>query len=104
MYKLSTYAFITCTVLQGNIDYLIIILEEQYHVHGQTWENEVQTGSIPRCPLRYHSLVCFKNNLFIVGIGPIIKKELGFIFPSDRSVCTYVDSWVQNILYKDVKI
>ena len=28
--------------------------------------------------------------LFIVGIGPILSKELGFIYWSDRSDCTYI--------------
>ena len=42
------------------------------------------------CPLRSHSLVCIKNQLFIVGIGPILNKELEFIFRSDRSDCTLV--------------
>ena len=32
--------------------------------------------SIPRCHLRYHSLVCIENPLFIVGIVPILNKEL----------------------------
>ena len=49
------------------------------------------TWSIPRCPLRSHSLVCIENHLFIVGIGPIINKYLEFIFWSDRSdrACVY---------------
>ena len=34
MHKLYTYAFITCTVLKGNIDYVATILERKYHVHG----------------------------------------------------------------------
>ena len=38
------------------------------------------TWSIPRHPLRSHSMVCSKNHLFIVGIGPICDKELEFIF------------------------
>ena len=48
------------------------------------------TGSSPRCPLRSHSLVCIENHLFIVGIGPIINKELEFIYQSYRSDRTYV--------------
>ena len=48
------------------------------------------TGSSPRCPLRSHSLVCIENHLFIVGIGPILNKELEFIYQSDRSDRTYV--------------
>ena len=38
------------------------------------------TGSSPRCPLKYHSLVCIKNYLFCVGIGPISDIELICIF------------------------
>ena len=53
------------------------------------WES---TGSSPRCPLLYHSLVCIENHLFIVGIGQILKKELEFIYQSDRSDRTYVYS------------
>ena len=49
-----------------------------------------RTGSIPRCPLRYHSLVCIENSLFIVGIGPILSKALEFIYRSDRSDRMYV--------------
>ena len=40
----------------------------------------VVTYSSPRCPLFSHSLVCIKNHLFIVGIGPILNKELELIF------------------------
>ena len=47
------------------------------------------TCSFPKCPLRSHSLVCIKNNLFIVGIWPILNKELIFIYQSNRSDCTY---------------
>ena len=50
------------------------------------------TSSIPICHLRSHSLVCIKNRLFIVGIGPIPNKELGFIYRSDRSDITFVYS------------
>ena len=42
-------------------------------------------GSSPRCPLQSHYLVCIENNLFIVGIGPIINKELEFIYQYYRS-------------------
>ena len=48
------------------------------------------TCSSPRCPLRSHSLVCTENNLFIVGIGPILNKKIELIFRSDRSDRTYV--------------
>ena len=50
----------------------------------------LMTGSIPKCPLRSYYLVCIKNCLFIVGIGPILNKELKFIFRSDRSDFTYI--------------
>ena len=40
-------------------------------------ENKQFMGcSSPRRPLLFHSLVCSKNYLFIVGIGPIFDKEL----------------------------
>ena len=32
----------------------------------------------------------YQNHLFIVGIGPIINKELEFIYQYDRSDCTYI--------------
>ena len=37
--------------------------------------------SIAKCPLRSHSLVCIKNDLIIVEIGPILNIEIDF-FPS----------------------
>ena len=50
-------------------------------------------GSSPRCPLRYHSLVCIKNYLFILRIGPILSKGLEFMYRSDCS------DLYNNILY-----
>ena len=38
------------------------------------------TGSSQRCPLRYHSLVCSKNNSYLVGIKPLIYWDLLKIF------------------------
>ena len=38
------------------------------------------TYSSPRCPLRSYSLECIKNHFYIVGIGPILNKELELIF------------------------
>ena len=55
------------------------------------------TCSSPICPLRSHSLVCIENHLFIVGIGPILNKELEFIFRSD---CTCVYIYVSLIIDK----
>ena len=37
-----------------------------------------------------------ENHLFIVGIGPILNKELEFIYWSDRSDRTYVYSKVSE--------
>ena len=51
-----------------------------------------KTWSSPRCPLRSHSLVYIENHLFTVGIGPILNKELEFIFWYNRSDHTYVYS------------
>ena len=48
--------------------------------------------SSPRCALCSNSLVCIENHLFIVGIVPIINKELEFIFRSDCSDRTYIYS------------
>ena len=50
------------------------------------------TGSSPRCSLRSHSLVCTEHHLIIVGIGPILSKEIEFIYQSNRSDRTYVYS------------
>ena len=36
----------------------------------------LQMCSRPRRAVRYHSLVCSKNSLLIIGIGPILDKEL----------------------------
>ena len=44
-----------------------------------------ETCSSQRCLLHSHSLVCTKNHLFILGIGPICDKELYFIFRSYQS-------------------
>ena len=50
-------------------------------------DNEVQeTCSSPICPLRSHFLVCIKNHLYIVGIGPIFNRELKSIFRSGPCV------------------
>ena len=48
------------------------------------------TGSSPRVPLQSHSLVCIENYLFIVVMGPILSKDIEFIYQSDRSDSTYV--------------
>ena len=42
------------------------------------------TCSSPRGAVRSHSLVCSEKSLLIVGIGPILNKELEFIFRSDH--------------------
>ena len=38
------------------------------------------TCSSPRRAVRSHSLVCSKNSLLIVGIGPILNKSLNLFF------------------------
>ena len=56
-----------------------------YHFYlQQTWSSLI-------CTLWSHSLVCFEKYLFIVGIGLILNKEIGFIFQSDFSdrTCVY---------------
>ena len=76
---------------------------------GRHEHTSLKTGSSPRCPLRSHSLVCIENRLFLVGIGPILNKELEFNYRSDRSDRTYVYSQVSeysftiNFRYKNVK-
>ena len=52
----------------------------------------------PRFPLRSHYLVCIENHLFIVGIGPTLNKDLGFIFRSNCSdcMCAYTQVSVQH--------
>ena len=47
--------------------------------------NALLTWSIPGCHLHSQSLVCIFKKIFIVGIGPILNKELEFIFQPDRS-------------------
>ena len=56
----------------------ILVFLYYFCIHYRTW-------SSPRYPLFSHSLVCIDNNLFIVGIGPILNKELEFIFRTDCS-------------------
>ena len=73
-----------------------------YTSDTQLWfGTQVSTCSNPICTLRSHSLVYIQNNLFIIGIGPIINKEIKFIYRPDRSDCTYVYSQVSvyNIQY-----
>ena len=53
---------------------------------------QVMTCSISRRAVRYHSLVCSEKSILIVGIGPIINKELKLIFRSDRPDRTFVYS------------
>ena len=61
------------------------------------------TCSIPRCTLHSHYLVCIENHLFILGIGPILNKELKFIFLSDGSDPTCVYGYV-SVLYDKLQI
>ena len=60
---------------------------------------DINMGYIPRFSLRSYYLVCIKNNLLFVGIGPVLNKELKFIYHSDRSDCTYFVVRYKNIIY-----
>ena len=67
----------------------------EHDITGHTFLLLIQangTGSRPRCPLQSLSLVCIENNLFIVGLGPILIKELKFIHRSDFYDHTYTYS------------
>ena len=55
------------------------------------------TCSSPRRAVCSHSLVCSENSLLIVGIGPILNKELKLIFRSDRPDRTFVYSQVSGL-------
>ena len=46
-------------------------------------------GSIPIFHPQYYSLICIKNYLFIVGIGPIHNKDLICIFRNVSFVCKF---------------
>ena len=59
---------------------------------GRMGAMSLATWYRPSFPPRSHYLVCIENHLFIVGIGPILNKELAFIFQSDRSDRTWVYS------------
>ena len=63
----------------------------------------IQNWSSPGCHLRSHSPACIKNHLFIVGIGPILNKELRFIFRSYCSHRTYVYTQV-SVLYDKFQV
>ena len=60
----------------------------RYHLPAMT----LNTGSSPRCPLQYHSLVFIENHSFIIGIEPFRNTELEFIYRSDCFDRTYVYS------------
>ena len=65
------------------------------------------TCSSPRQAVCSHSLVCSENSLLIVGIGPILKKELELIFDLIALiVCAFIvryqDSMI-NYIYINVK-
>ena len=46
------------------------------------------TGSSSICHLRSHTLVCIENHLLVVGIGPILNKEMNSIYRYD-CMCFY---------------
>ena len=57
----------------GTTTEMEIFTMDKHPVASLTWTS-------PRCPLSSHSLVCIKKDSFIVRIGPILNKELEFIF------------------------
>ena len=76
--------------------FVLVKLRTNQLVMSMTW-------SSPIFPLRSHSLVCIENHLLIVVIGPIINKELEFIFWSDCSDHTRVYTQV-GVLYDKFQI
>ena len=52
----------------------------EWYLEAVVEVTKLKTCSSPRCHLRSHSLVCIKNHLFIVGIGPILNREIELIF------------------------
>ena len=71
---------------EGEVMTPINLLSQKNHILV-TWYS-------PRCHLCSHSLVFIKNHVFIVLTGPIINKELEFIYLSDLSDCTCSLSYV----------
>ena len=65
-------------------------MDEDLNNDDEICRNCFMMRSSLRRAVRSHSLVCSENCLLIVGIGPILNKELENIFRSDRSDCTYV--------------
>ena len=79
---------------ESHLEYLGDLLKEwrnNLYLDLKTTSSKVMTWSSLRYPLRYHFLVCIKNYSFIVGIWPILNKELIFIFRSDHfdRTCIY---------------
>ena len=59
-------------------------------------------GSSPKFPIQSHALVCIKNYLFIVVIGPICDKELVFIFDMFLLFEDRYKYYKINIIHKSV--
>ena len=55
------------------------------------------TGSSPRYPLQSNSLVCIKNNLFIVGIGKLSIMSFLGNFQSNLSSGKWKGGWLENL-------
>ena len=53
---------------------------------------QILAGSSPRCPLCPHSLVCIKNYLFYVGIGPI--RDIELIYNFWKQMCISILSYI----------
>ena len=80
----------TCCTVVGSLLQMMRIQTTVIYIAG----NEIFHGtcSSPRRAVCYHYLVISENYLLIVGIGPILNKELELIFRSDCSDCTCVYS------------
>ena len=83
---------------------------QEFVMNCETHLKEQWNWSRPRRPLCSHSLVCSKNHLFIIGIGPICDKELWFFsiwliwsyvhFMLGNSTIIYIcDAQHLNIIY-----
>ena len=56
------------------------LLEDGYNFVNAFVQEKYDTGSIPRCPLQSHALLCIGNYLFLIGIVSIHDKDLICIF------------------------
>ena len=57
-------------------------------------EHKYMTVSIPRCPLRSHSMVHRENNSYFVGIGTIRYVERTCIFQPISPLITFYQRYL----------